>query len=201
MPQPSTFLPTCCAAWCSTPCTVGWFGVKNSASSRPRWRPSEDSGRDAYFGLAGTSDTLAADDDDAVCGTPIYFAPEQARGRTSPAVDQYAWGTVAWEALGQRRPTRVPQIGWLKRVGPRFPYRRPIARPIRKVLERALEIDPNCRFHDLEHALAALEPASQRRKRTMVAVVGSATALWTTSTVVRTTAAVAGSGKRLEENP
>lgn len=44
-----------------------------------------------------------------VVGTPLYMAPEQLRGEApTPAVDQFAWGIVAYEVCAYERPWGTP---------------------------------------------------------------------------------------------
>jgi len=66
------------------------------------------------FGIARTE--LTEDKSKFVHGTPLYMAPEQARGEvTDPRADIYAAGTVLWECLAGKLPT--PSLPAVKLVG------------------------------------------------------------------------------------
>jgi serine/threonine-protein kinase len=66
------------------------------------------------FGIARTE--LTEDKSKFVHGTPIYMAPEQARGEvTDPRADIYAAGAVLWECLAGKLP--APSLPAVKLVG------------------------------------------------------------------------------------
>ncbi|MCR9163671.1 MAG: protein kinase domain-containing protein [Nannocystaceae bacterium] len=92
-------------------------------------------------------------------GTPAYMAPEQRDALTpGPAADQYAFAAALWEGL----------FGVLPSSG-RAGDGAGVPRRLRKVLERALEQDPEDRFVSVEALLGALERAARRRPWPMLA--------------------------------
>jgi serine/threonine protein kinase len=130
------------------------------------------------FGLAKRID----DDVDPVrygdiIGTPLYMAPEQARGQSEeigPAADIYSLGVILYEMLAGRPPfISESTIDVLRQVltDPPVPLRqlrRNIPRDLEAICQRCLEKDPRQRYpsalalaEDLGHFLDA-EPVRAR---------------------------------------
>ena len=87
-------------------------------------------------------------------GTPGYLAPEQLDGlEVGPAVDQYAWAVMFWEALTGERPSPARSA-------------RGIPSGLAAVLRRALSVDPDARHPSVEAMLDAIR-RWQRRSSTM----------------------------------
>jgi eukaryotic-like serine/threonine-protein kinase len=111
-------------------------------------------------------------------GTPAYMAPEQFRRAVDdPRVDQFAFGVLLFEMLAGRRPFEAASYEALAKVVARGelhePREHPIARPLFRVLRRALAPAPDDRFPSMPALLAALE-ATRRPARGRWAMVGLA---------------------------
>ena len=125
------------------------FGIARQLHS-----PSEQGG--AWLPPAGGS----------LVGTPAYMAPEQIRGEpVDAAVDQFAWGVVAYELLAGGRPwgvrdsglRAIAQVAWV--VPPHVcDGNAAVARRFGDVVMRALSRDRSDRFSSMSDLLAALEP-------------------------------------------
>ncbi|MEE8558197.1 MAG: serine/threonine-protein kinase [Myxococcota bacterium] len=107
----------------------------------------------ADFGVSrfarGTQHTLSE------AGTIGYMAPEQAYGRPRLSSDVFSLGLIAYELLTGfilRWPFTWPPEGYAR-------FRAKVPEPVRKVLERAAEFDPDRRFPDGEALHVALERA------------------------------------------
>ena len=79
------------------------------------YRPGVPFVRLVDFGLAAeiqaslTSLSIARPEDNAICGTPSYMAPEQWEGRTlTRGVDQWALAVLIYEMVAGRPPFRAP---------------------------------------------------------------------------------------------
>jgi serine/threonine protein kinase len=108
------------------------------------------------FGLA----KRIGDDDEPVrygdiIGTPLYMAPEQARGRTEeigPAADIYSLGVILYERLTGRRPfISESAVDVLRQVlsNPPVPprqLRRNLSRDLEAICQRCLEKDERHRY-------------------------------------------------------
>lgn len=83
-------------------------------------------------------------------GTPLYMAPEAARGgrEIGPAADVFAFGIVAYELLSGRMPFRAPPV-MIALSDEIFPVPEPLGgdvpAPVAGVIERALHVDPTKR--------------------------------------------------------
>jgi eukaryotic-like serine/threonine-protein kinase len=112
------------------------------------------------FGLAKTGRAPHVTQDGAVLGTPSYMAPEQAMGEeASAASDIYSFGVMLREMLGGAG-----------------------GEPLKRVVARCLERDPENRWHSAADLKAALEliasagsPEQRRRLPTRLPKVPSVT--------------------------
>jgi uncharacterized RDD family membrane protein YckC len=101
-------------------------------------------------------------------GTPIYMAPEQARGEaTDHRADIYSLGCTFYHLLAGRppfdgsNPIRILQ-GHLREQPPPLAKVAPaVPRPLARMLERMLEKDPERRFQSYEELIAALDSAAR----------------------------------------
>jgi len=125
-----------------------------------------------------------------VVGTVGYMSPEQASGQPLDArSDMFSFGVVLYEALAGRRPfTGASDLDVLHAVVHRPPEPLPVEvpRPLRMVLERALEKDPSDRFQSMRDlivdlrrlvrqsgeapAVSAVTHRSNRSRRSKVAI-------------------------------
>ncbi len=114
-----------------------------------------------------------------VFGTPEYLAPELMRGKpATPKADQYAIGVVLYTALTGKKPFKadpkadVPDLDLWHAVAkgehprPRD-LRQDIPEGLENAIERAIRLDPDQRFLDLQELGAALlewaSPAARHR--------------------------------------
>ncbi|MEZ4452123.1 MAG: serine/threonine-protein kinase [Nannocystaceae bacterium] len=109
--------------------------------------------------------------DGAVAGTPAYMAPEQIIGAASDArSDQFAFGVSLFEALVGVRPHPGRTLDERKEAlvsaaEASFPRSAKIPAWLRRVVLRALSIDPERRFPDMDALLAALGRDRERSRR------------------------------------
>ncbi len=101
----------------------------------------------------------------AVLGTPLYMAPEQARGGVVDArTDIYAVGTSLYELLIGKAPFAGKGIAivlalQLEQVPPKPSELRPdVSDEVSRIVAKALEKDPALRFQDAREMLSALLP-------------------------------------------
>lgn len=82
------------------------------------------------FGLARTTDDASMTQSGMIAGTPLYMAPEQARGeRLDQRADLFSFGSVLYQMLSGRPPFRAANtVAVLKRVVEDTP------RPIREII-------------------------------------------------------------------
>lgn len=82
------------------------------------------------FGLARTADDASLTQSGVIAGTPLYMAPEQARGDSlDPRADLFSLGSVLYTMVSGRPPFRAPTtLSVLKRVADDTP------RPIREIV-------------------------------------------------------------------
>ncbi len=108
-----------------------------------------------------------------VMGTLPYMAPEQLRGQGPDArCDQFAFAVTLHEALYGRRPFLSEKGGHPDRWTLREPPPGTQVPPwIRRVITRALSLEPGARYGSLDELLAALslDPGLARRRRYQVA--------------------------------
>ncbi len=102
----------------------------------------------------------------SLAGTTPYLAPEQLRGKTQPASDQYALGVVVYEWLCGKPPFRGPflevAVQHVSVPPPSLREQVPDLSPaIEEVVLRALAKEPELRFPRVRDFAKALEHASQ----------------------------------------
>jgi Leucine-rich repeat (LRR) protein len=87
------------------------------------------------FGLARTADDASLTQSGYLAGTPLYMAPEQARGEAlDPRADLFSLGSVLYVMCTGRPPFRAPStLAVLKRVAEDTP------RPIREIIPEVPE--------------------------------------------------------------
>ncbi|MCA9718077.1 MAG: serine/threonine protein kinase [Myxococcales bacterium] len=116
----------------------------------------------------------------AIMGTPAYMAPEQFLGlRADERTDEFSLAVTLWEALYGQRPFAGDTFQALSVAvtsGTREPAPANSKVPgwLRRVLERALDVDRNKRFESVRVMLEAIEQREQRgRVRVVVAGLSS----------------------------
>src|SRR5262249_58639175 len=82
------------------------------------------------FGLARTADDASISQSGIIAGTPMFMAPEQARGESlDQRADLFSLGSVLYQMVTGRPPFRANStMGVLKRVAEQSP------RPIREII-------------------------------------------------------------------
>jgi len=110
----------------------------------------------------------------AVLGTPLYMAPEQARGEKSVdfRVDIHALGVIAYELLSGRRPH--PGDGYnailahilTRPVRPLGELRPDLPLPVLRAVDRALAFEPGARHASVGELAAELSPFAGREVAT-----------------------------------
>jgi serine/threonine-protein kinase len=118
----------------------------------------DDRVRIADFGLVQSASSASG----ALAGTPAYMSPEQLFLRpTDPRSDQFSLGVLLVEALTGRRPFEgrsLDELRWAMSSGaPRGLEQLPTA--LRRVLERALAVDPTRRYPSVDELGRALARA------------------------------------------
>lgn len=116
----------------------------------------------------GVAKLMEADDDFElpfnVVGSPAYLSPEAARGQSSPNADLWSLACVLWFTLTGSPPFPIQSVDDARAVHTRLPL--PELRALRPgvpeglvgVLERALALEINRRYHSGEELAAALRP-------------------------------------------
>ncbi len=138
-------------------------------------------GADGYsrildFGIAKALEHIEESMPNRLKGKIGYMAPEQIRGEgASQRSDVFAAGVILWELLATRRlfassveSDRMKQIvsGNYPRLGR---FRPGLARPLERVVTRALAVDPGERFANSREFADALEQAAARASARRVA--------------------------------
>lgn len=114
----------------------------------------------------------------AFVGTPVYMAPEQARGQSSPAADQYAFCVALFEGLCGKRPhadvePRGAEAIFAAREMPADRTQpRGVPRWLRHAIARGLAPDPAARWPSMEALLHELRRVDGNRKRGMLLAAG-----------------------------
>jgi serine/threonine-protein kinase len=96
-------------------------------------------------------------------GTPMYMAPEQARGKPADGrTDQFSWGVLAYELVEGTRPWDAPDIVGLVAAMIADPPRPIVAagvpEPVRAIVMRALSRSPAERFGSMDDVVELLAP-------------------------------------------
>jgi len=110
----------------------------------------------------------------AMVGTPAYAAPEQLRGHSDEATDQWSLCATLWEAAyGDRAFVGQSIVGLLEAIdtGPPTPptARSEVPRWWREILERGLAVDPADRWPSIEALGDAMRRGAARRRTKLVA--------------------------------
>ncbi len=120
------------------------------------------------FGLAHAEGAaLAISRTGDVVGTPLYMAPEQARGEreVGPAADVYALGMLLYDvARGEARQPDLPLSSLLARIAsgrmrPRGAEMRELPRALREIVSRCTEAHPKDRYPSARELLEDLHAA------------------------------------------
>ena len=110
----------------------------------------------------------------AVLGTPAYMAPEQHLGQAADErTDQFSLAVTLWEALYRQRPYTGETLAEFRlavTTGRRSTPPAGIKVPawLRRVVERALEVDRNKRFESVRVMLETIENGEQRARTRLI---------------------------------
>jgi hypothetical protein len=108
-------------------------------------------------------DKLKPEGGSTVVGTFGYMAPEQFQGRALPASDVYAVGVTALRLLTGIEPEHLPHQGLA--IDVRSALGMGFDSPLRDVLTRMLETDPDRRASSITPLIAKLDRAAPRPSR------------------------------------
>jgi serine/threonine-protein kinase len=115
------------------------------------------------FGVARSTAVTAVTAADAVPGTALYMAPEQASGKpVSAATDVYALGVVAYHCLAGEPPftgDTALAVAMRQLQDPPPPLPTDVPAEVRAVVMRSLEKDPGQRYASAESFAAAARAA------------------------------------------
>jgi tetratricopeptide (TPR) repeat protein len=137
------------------------------------------------FGIAKMDNEAALTRTGSTLGTPLYMAPEQARGeRVDARADLWSLGAMLYEMLTGRRPFRgdsspvVIHAILEREPEPIERYRPEVPAALATSVLRLLQKDPNERYQDASELLADLQSgtASAPRRRRKLAWIGVAAA-------------------------
>ncbi len=134
------------------------------------------------FGLARAVDDASITQSGIVAGTPLYMAPEQARGEVlDPRTDLFSLGSVLYVMLSGRPPFRAPNtVAVLKRVCEDIP--RPIPEIIPdappalcQLISRLHAKQPAGRIQTAQEVVELLSPSSVIKTNTQLLASSEAT--------------------------
>ncbi|MGB1276341.1 MAG: protein kinase domain-containing protein, partial [Nannocystaceae bacterium] len=117
----------------------------------------------------------------ALLGTPAYMAPEQIQGRLTDArTDQFSFAVAFVEALTGQRAFAGDSVEHLHAAvlaGRRRSCAGKLPRWLRRILDRALEIDPDRRYPTMRALLSQIEAGQRATKRRRIVAGGVAVAV------------------------
>src|SRR3712207_8397721 len=104
------------------------------------------------FGIAWSEGNATVPRTGLVVGTAQYLAHELMQGqKSSPAVDVYSWGTVAYECLAGRRPFDGPdpvEVAMRRASETPAPPPAAVPPPVPRLVEQTPATDPAARAPD-----------------------------------------------------
>ena len=105
-----------------------------------------------------------------LAGTLAYMAPEQyASGSADARADQFSFAVALYEAVYGERPFATAPPDDRAAVNP--PRGRGVPSALRRVLLRALRLDPDERYRSMTELLAALAPGPRRARRLAIVAI------------------------------
>ncbi len=99
-------------------------------------------------------------------GSPLYMAPEQARGEADPRTDIYALGVVLFQTITGRPPFVSKEsidviVKHIREKPPELQSLEPEVPPeVSAIVAKCLEKEPSARFHSMDELLEAMRIAS-----------------------------------------
>ena len=132
----------------------------------------EDQVKIVDFGLASFVDRPLPEDSKKIMGTMGYMAPEQRQGlQTDYRTDIWSLGVILHEMLLGKRPEishKSFEYNAKQKSSYNFPFRSLNTRFLTKILEKALQSDPNKRYASISELLSDLKKASPTHGRGVV---------------------------------
>jgi len=130
------------------------------------------------FGLAKLQNDTQITRTGAIMGTPHYMAPEQVKGEViDHRADIFSFGIVLYEMLTRQLPFKGDgQLAVLYAILHEKPtslslYKPDIPKGLQKIIDKALEKNPNTRYQLIEDLMADLKRLDLRSKEKATAII------------------------------